>query len=166
MLNKKIEAALNNQINHELTAAYSYLAMEAWFEVANWAGFARWMHLQGLEEHEHARKLFKYVLDRGGKIDLMKIERPHADFKTPRDVFAQAAKLEQDNTKAIHQIFAMATDDHDYATQSMLKWFIDEQVEEEKTTKEITALLDIAGDNQSALLLLNKQFGDRAASQG
>lgn len=164
MLSKKIEAALNKQINHEMTAFYHYLAMESWFERANLTGFARWMHAQGLEELEHCRRVFAYIHDRGGAVELDAIAKPVAKFKNPRDVFAKAAELEHENTRSIHAVYALALDEKDYATQSMLKWFIDEQVEEEKTTHEIEALLAMAGDNQSALLLLNSKFGERAAS--
>ncbi|MFO0972346.1 MAG: ferritin [Phycisphaerae bacterium] len=163
MLSKKIEAALNKQLNHEMTAFYHYLAMEAWFEEHNLSGFANWMRAQGLEELEHCRRIFKYVSDRGGAIDLQAIGKPPSTFKSPRAVFAKAAELETDNTRAIHAVYALAVDENDYATQSAMKWFIDEQVEEEKTTREIEALLAMAGDNQSAMLLLNSKLGERAA---
>lgn len=163
MLTKTILSALNKQINHEMNAAYNYLAMEAWFHSQNLAGFAQWMKVQRDEELEHARKLFDFVHDRGGEVELGSLAKPNGQFTSPRDVFAHAAKLEQGNTKAIHDLYALAVGEHDYATQSMLQWFIDEQVEEEKSTSEITALLEMAGDNQSALLLLNEKFGKRSA---
>ncbi len=162
MLSKKIEAALNEQINHEMEAFYNYLAMEAWFEDANLSGFARWMKVQSAEELDHMRRVFEYINDRGGKVHLEQVNKPTASFKTPREVFARAAELEQANTKSIHRCYALAVEERDYATQTALQWFINEQVEEEKITKEITALLDRAGDEAGALLILNRQFGDRA----
>lgn len=163
MLSKKIEAVLNKQINYELSAWYNYLAMQAWFENANLGGFARWMKMQAAEELQHANRIFEFVHDRGGCVELDKVEKPTATYKTPREVFARATELERQNTKAIHGCYALAAEEKDYATQSHLKWFIDEQVEEEKTTREIEALLEMAGDDQSALFMINRQLGERAA---
>lgn len=165
MLSKKIETLLNKQINHELTAAYNYLAMQAWFESANLAGFATWMRHQATEELQHGMKLFTFLNDRGGNVKLETVEKPTTGYKTPKEVFARAAELEQTNTRSIHELYAAAIEEKDYATQSCLKWFIDEQVEEEKTTKEISALLEMAGDSKSALLHLNAQFGQRAGAE-
>src|SRR5262249_48943164 len=153
------------QIGHEIAAWYNYLAMEAWFESANLAGFARWMQTQAAEELVHTRKLFTFVLDRGGKIDLDKIEKPTVTFKTPRELFTRAAELERQNTRSIYEVYAMAIEEKDYATQSHLKWFIDEQVEEEKITREIEALLEMAGTDQGAIFMLNRQLGERAATE-
>ncbi len=163
MLSKTIEAGLNKQINYEASAWYNYLAMSAWFEHANWTGFAQWMKVQAGEELEHMHRLFTFVNDRGGKVALEKIEKPSADFKQPREVFTRATEMERQNTKSIHALYAVAIEEKDYATQSHLKWFIDEQVEEEKITREIEGLLDLAGNDQSALLMLNRQLGERAS---
>src|SRR5262245_48804321 len=130
MLSKKIEAILNKQINYELSAWYNYLAMQAWFENANWAGFASWMKMQAGEELEHANRIFEFIHDRGGSVELEAVEKPSATYKTPRAVFTRAAEMERQNTKAIHACYALAIEEKDYATQSHLKWFIDEQVEE------------------------------------
>jgi len=162
MLSKKIETLLNKQINHEFTAAYNYLAMKAWFETANLSGFANWMQHQAAEEVEHAMKLFQFVCDRGGQVRLDSVDKPVINYKTPSEVFARATQLEKSNTKSINDLYAAAVAESDYATESHLKWFIDEQVEEEKTTREIEELLDMAGDSRSALLNLNHQLGQRA----
>lgn len=163
MLEAKIETALNKQINHELTAAYGYLAMAAYFETTNLAGFAAWMHKQRQEELEHAMRLFRYVNDRGGRVVLDAVPQPRSDFDSVREVFNRALETEQHNTKAIHDLYGLATQLKDYATQSHLQWFIDEQVEEEKLMNEILSLLELAGDNKAALLALNNQVAKREA---
>lgn len=165
MLSKKIEAGLNKQINHEASAWYNYLAMSAWFEHENWTGFARWMRVQAGEELEHMQRLFNFVNDRGGKVTLETIAQPSVTFKEPREAFTRATEMEQANTKSIHALYAIAVEEKDYATQSHLKWFIDEQVEEEKLTREIEGLLDLAGNDKSALLMLNRQLGERASKE-
>src|SRR5262252_7617650 len=120
MLSQSIEALLNKQINHELNAAYHYLAMRAWFETANLSGFTRWMSQQAQEEVEHAMKIFKFVCDRGGTVSLEAIAKPTTGYNAPQEVFTRAAELERVNTKSIHELYAAALNERDYATQSFL----------------------------------------------
>jgi len=164
VIHDKIEQALNKQIRHEISAAYSYLAMAAYFDQQNLAGFAHWMQHQRQEELEHAMRLFQYVIDRGGKVELETIEKPQSTFNSIKAVFEKSLDLEKINTQAIDELYSLAVDLKDYATQSRLQWFLDEQVEEEKTMSEILSLLEIAGDNKSALLALNNQLGQRASA--
>lgn len=164
MLEAKLEAALNTQINHEIGSAYNYLAMAAHCERQNLSGFASWMMVQRTEELDHAQRLYRYVLDRGGVIDLGAIARPRCDYGSVRDVFNHALEMEQANTAAIHDLYGLAVDARDYATQSHLQWFLDEQVEEEKTMNEVLALVEMAGDEKSAMLVLNSQMAQRNGS--
>ena len=160
-INEQIETAINKQINHELTAAYSYLAMVVYFETINLSGFALWMRKQHEEELAHAGRLFQYLLDRGGKVDLESIPKPLAEFDSVADVFESALAMEQKNTAAINAVYALAKEHNDYATQSHLQWFLDEQVEEEKLMDETLGLVRFAGDDKSALLTLNNQMAQR-----
>ncbi len=165
MLDAKIETALNHQINQEMAAAYNYLAMAAHFEAMNLKGFAQWMYVQRREELEHAERLWTYVLDRGGRLDLAAVNKPKAEFNTVREVFETALKQERQNTKSIHELYELAFELKDYPTQSHLKWFIDEQVEEEKIMEETLGMIDLAGDDKGALLVLNQQFGQRTGDE-
>ncbi len=160
-IDPKIQAAINKQINHEMTAAYNYLAMVVYFEQINLAGFAFWMRKQHEEELAHAAKLFQYLSDRGGKVELEAIPKPSSDFGSVADVFEAALKMEQANTASINAVYALAKDVNDYATLSHLQWFLDEQVEEEKTMEETLGLVRFAGDDKSALLTLNSQMANR-----
>jgi ferritin len=160
-IDPKIQAAINQQINHEMTAAYSYLAMVVYFDQLNLAGFATWMQKQHDEELMHASKLFQYLLDRGGKVELQAIPKPATDYRSVAEVFETALKMEQQNTASINAVYSLAKQLDDYATQSHLQWFIDEQVEEEKTMEETLGLIRFAGDDKSALLTLNNQMANR-----
>lgn len=166
MLSKKIEAAINNQINHEMAAAYNYLAMSAWFEQENLPGFARWMMIQREEELEHALRLYNYLLDRGGTVDLAAVNKPKAKYKSVLDAFKVAMKQEQSNTAAINGLYKLAKAEDDFATLSHLQWFLDEQVEEEKIMDESISMIELAGDDSSAMLMLNEKFGSRAPEDG
>lgn len=165
-IDSKVQDAINKQINHEMTAAYNYLAMVVYFEQINLSGFAYWMRKQREEELEHADKLFQYLLDRGGKVELETIPRPSSDFGSVAEVFETALKLEQANTASINEVYALAKEVNDYATLSHLQWFLDEQVEEEKTMDETLGLVRFAGDDKSALLTLNNQMANRPDESG
>ena len=161
MVKPEIEAALNAQVNQEQAAAHKYLAMAAWFEQENFAGFAAFMRRQADEERTHAMKLFDFLCDRGGRIRLGSIPEPTGDFASCLAVFEEAYRNEQANTKSIHELYALAKQLDDYATQTMLHWFIDEQVEEEQWCEEAIGLLAKAGDNPGALLMLDRQYGSK-----
>ncbi len=158
---KKLQDALNAQIVAEFHSAYVYLSMAAYFEAENWPGFAKWMRVQSREEVEHAMKIFDFVNDRGGRVQLGAIEKPPVRFASPLDAFRKAYEHERKITQKIHKLYDLAVQEGDYPTQVMLQWFIDEQVEEEKITSEAVARLERAGDHPHALLMLDRRFGKR-----
>ena len=161
MIHAEIEAALNAQINQELSAAHSYLGMAAHFDVLNLDGFSRWMSLQHDEERDHAKRLFHYLLDRGGKVQLGAIPAPKIGTGDHVELFEAALAQEQANTRSINELYELATQLKDQATKSHLQWFIDEQVEEEASIEEILGHLALAGKDTAALLYLNDKLGQR-----
>ncbi len=166
MLDSKLQAALNHQINLEFAASFTYLAMSAHFDQINLDGFATWMAHQSEEEQAHAHRLFRYVMDRGGTVELSAIEKPPSDFGTVSDVFERSLEQERENTRAINALYALARDVNDFATMSHLQWFLDEQVEEERQVEDIIGRLEIAAGDPSALLLLDDQIGRKARQDG
>ncbi|MGB1258764.1 MAG: ferritin [Akkermansiaceae bacterium] len=162
MIHKELETAINAQINQELTASYNYLGMSTYFDNENLDGFARWMILQHDEEKIHAMKLLHYLQDRGGKVVLNAIPAPLANYANPLEVFQKALDTEVDNTKSINQLYELALQLNDHATKSHLQWFLDEQVEEEKSIEDIIALLERVGDDSTGLLYLDDKLGARS----
>ncbi|HNS01589.1 MAG TPA: ferritin [Anaerolineae bacterium] len=163
MLNSEIQQALNDQIQKEFHSAYIYLSMSAYFEAENLAGAASWMRKQAGEEQEHALKIFDFILDRGGHVVLQAIGQPAVDFASPLAVFEDAYAHERKVTQSIHDLYALALRQNDYPTQVMLQWFIDEQVEEEKTSSAIMAQLKMVGDSPAALLMIDRQLAARTS---
>ncbi|MGA3246475.1 MAG: ferritin [Bacteroidota bacterium] len=164
MLSKKLQDAINQQINHELYSSYLYLAMSAHFESVNLPGFARWMKVQSEEETEHGMKFFHYVYERGSKVVLEAIAKPPADYKTPIDVMKKVLEHEKKVTGTIEALYELALKEKDYATQVMLHWFIKEQVEEEKNASDIIEMLKNIGDAPAGLAMLDSKVGARAKS--
>ena len=163
MLNKKIEKALNDQLNMELQSAYIYQSMAAYFEGINFKGFAKWMEVQAGEEKEHAKKIYDYIFAKGGKVTLEGIDAPKTSWKNAEEVFKESLGHEQAVTKSIEKIYALARKEDDYATEIFLQWFITEQVEEEDNATSILEKIKLLGANNStSMYLLDKELGARA----
>ncbi|MCL6641738.1 MAG: ferritin [Candidatus Bipolaricaulota bacterium] len=161
MLSKRLEKALNDQIVRELESAYVYLSMCAYFEAQNLRGMAHWMRLQAQEEIKHAMKIFDFVNDRGGRVELGPIAKPPVEFRSPLDAFQKALAHEQKITKCINDLYDLADDEDDYPTEVMLQWFIDEQVEEEKSASEVVEQLKLVGESGAGLMILDQKLGQR-----
>ena len=161
MITKPLQDRLNEQINFELFSAYLYLSMSAHFEAQNLPGFANWMRVQYQEETGHAMKFYKYVLDRNGIVTLKAIAQPATKFKKPLDVFKQVLEHEQKVTSLINKLYELALKGKDYAAQSFLQWFINEQVEEEKNASNIITMLEMIGDSPVSLIVADRQLAAR-----
>ena len=160
-MNKKVEDAINKQINAEIYSAYLYLAMAAYFDGEGLEGFSNWMKIQAQEEMTHAMKFYRYVFERGGKVVMDAIEKPNGEYGSSLEVFEEVLKHEQLVTSLINGLYELAVDEKDYAFQSMLKWFIDEQVEEEGNAQQIIDQVKLAGEKGPGLFMFDKELGAR-----
>jgi ferritin len=161
MLSEKMQAALNNQINAELHSAYIYLSMAAYFADKNLNGFANWMRVQAQEELVHAMKFYDFVVERRGRVLLQAVEAVPTEWPTSLAVFEAAFKHEQKISGMIHEIANLAQDERDHPTSSFLKWFIDEQVEEESSADAVVQQLRLIGDSGAGLFMLDREMGTR-----
>ncbi len=165
MLSKTVQDAMNEQVNNEFYSAYQYLAMAAYCESVNLPGFAQWMRTQSQEETEHAMKFYDFILDRNGRVVLQAIEGPVIEFGSPLEVFEQALEQEQKVTAMINDLYGLAIEESDYASQAFLQWFVTEQVEEEKNAGDIAQTLKMVGDKSETLFLLDRELGQRGNSE-
>ena len=163
MLKDKIQKSLNAQMNFELSSSYLYLAMAAYFEAENLNGFAHWMKLQSGEEYGHAMKIYGYINQRNGRVNLAKIDAPKSEWKSASEVFSETLKHEKSVTKAIDDLVDLTITEKDHATNAFLQWFVTEQVEEEATAMNILDKIKMVGDNKNGLFLLDRELGMRAA---
>ena len=150
-LTKKMQAALNQQITDELYSSYLYLSMAAYFEKEGLKGFGAWMRKQTVEEAEHGMKIFDYVLSQGGKVSLDAIKAPQREWKSPATVFEHVYRHERDVTSLIHNLRKTAQKEKDKKTFKFLKWYVDEQVEEEATSLDILKKLKAIGKNKEKM---------------
>ena len=160
-MNARVVEAINRQVNSELSAAYSYLAMAAWCERRKFTGAARWLRLQSQEENMHAMKLFDFLLARDADVDLAVIEQPRQKFKTLAEVFERALEPEMEVSRQIDSLYELAFREKAFAAMVQLQWFLTEQVEEEKTGREIVAKFKLVGSDPASLLDLDRELGAR-----
>jgi ferritin len=160
-IKEKLVKALNEQVNKELYSAYLYQSMAAYFDSKNLEGFSAWMDVQAQEEMVHARKIYDFIQDRGGKVKLTAIAEPKHDWKDALEVFADALEHEEFVTDSINKLVDLAIEENDHAMNNFLQWFVSEQVEEEKTTGDIKDKLELIGDNVQALLSLDEKLAGR-----
>ena len=161
MLTEKMQKALNDQINAEMWSSYLYLSMSAYFEDKGLPGFANWMRVQADEENMHAMKFFDYINERSGRVHLQPIAEVQVEWKSTLDAFEDTLKHEQKVTSLINNLMDIAIEERDHATQSFLKWFIDEQVEEEASVNEILDQLRLVESTGNGLFMLDREMKTR-----
>ena len=163
-MNARVVEAINQQVNSELGASYSYLAMSAWCERQKFVGAARWLRLQSQEEYMHAMKLFDFLLARDCDVELKVVSEPRQRFSSIAEVFEQALHHEQEVSRQIDSLYEIAFREKAFAAVAELQWFLTEQVEEEKTGREIVAKFRMVGNDPASLLDMDRELGSRAGS--
>jgi ferritin len=168
MLNKKIEEALNQQVQKEAFSSVLYLAMASWAEVKGMPGIAGWLYTQSDEERQHMLKFIKYINERGGHAVIPALEQPEKEFPSVKKMFEEVLKHEEYISSSINQIVAICIEGKDYTTQHFLQWFVNEQIEEEASATKILDKINLLGENSLYLfdrdiLSMRKKEGSKAS---
>ena len=166
MIGKKLNDAMNEQIKNELESYYIYLSMAAWLHSKALDGMGHWMRVQAHEEMLHAMKFFNHLIDRGGKVALKDLRQLKAQWKSPREVFQDAFEHEKFISKKINDLMSSARQEKEFASEPLLAWFTDEQIEEESNASKITEQLEMVGADKSGLLMLDRELAARAYPPG
>jgi ferritin len=161
MVSQVVQEAINKQINNELSASYSYLAMSAYCERMNFLGAARWLRSQSGEEYGHGMKLFDFLLARNAVVTLQAVPQPRQDYDSIANVFEQALAQEIEVSRQIDSLYELVFKEKAFAALVELQWFLQEQVEEEKTAREIVAKFRLIGNDPASLLDLDRDLGSR-----
>ncbi len=161
MFSEKISRALCEQINVEFSAAYAYLGMATWCERNAFVGAAAWLRQQYEEEVGHGMKLYHFLLARDCDVELEEIAKPNMKFDSLLAVFEDALEQEQGVSERLERLYQEAFEERAYTTLVELQWFLAEQVEEEKTIRDIVKKLRLVKDDPSALLEIDRALGER-----
>lgn len=152
---------LNKQLNNELCSAYLYLSMSAYLQSQNLSGFSNWMKVQFEEEQAHAMKIYQFIIDRGGKVELADIPSPIQKWTNVIDVFEHVVKHEGEVSETINNIMNISYKENDHATASMLQWFINEQVEEEANVSDVLSRLKMIDGKGTGLFIMDSEMKTR-----
>lgn len=161
MMKQRLQDIINAQVNAEFYSAYLYLSMSAYFQSQNLPGFANWMRVQFQEEQFHALRFFDYISERGGQAILTSFESPKTEWENAIEVFEEVLKHEQHVTSLIYNLVDVAIEERDHASNSFLKWFVDEQVEEEANAESILSQLKLINGQGNGLLMLDRELAAR-----
>ena len=165
MLSKRMEEAMNAQVNAEFWSAYLYLSMSMHFEKEGYKGIANWFAVQFKEEQDHAMIFFNYLQSRGGRVLLEPIAAVDTEWASPLAAFQHTLEHEGKVTALINNLMAMAVEEKDFALQSRLNWFVDEQVEEEENATDLVNKFRMVGDNGYGLYQLDQELAARVYTQ-
>ena len=163
MISEAMNKALNGQIANELFASMSYRQMAFDYDVMGLKVFATKFQGQADEEHDHAMRIARYILDSGGKVVLSALDQPPSDYKSAQAMVEAALASEVKVSKQIYGLMDQAEAEKDHSTRSFLKWFIDEQVEEVSTMSDLLQLVKMAGE--SNLVLVEQRLHEVMATE-
>ena len=163
MLSSVVQDAINQQINHELFASYSYLAMAAWCEHKHFVGCGHWLRVQSQEEYSHAMRLYDFLRMRNGRVVLKPIAAPENEYESLLDIFEKSLEQEERVSKQIDDLYELALNEKAFAALVELEWFVTEQVEEEKTVREVIHKMNLIKDDPASLIDLDREMGERSA---
>ncbi len=165
MLKEKVEKAIIEQIKKEEHSSRLYLAMASWCQHNGYPGAADFLYKQSEEERMHQLKFIHYVNDKAGYATLEPLENPTAKYKSLLDVFEKVLKHEEFITESINGLYEVALKEKDYTTGNFLQWYINEQIEEEKTVHDILDKMRLAGQEASGLFHINNELAALAAAK-
>lgn len=166
MLSKKIEEALNRQIESEAMSSQLYLAMASWAEINGLNGAAKFLYAHSGEEREHMLKLFQYVNERSGHAIVPALKQPPKTFSSLAEVFNQILKHEIAVSSEINKLVDTCLEGKDYTTNNFLQWYVSEQVEEERLAKNIVDRLNLIGNDKGGMYLFDKELEGLASAEG
>ncbi|MCC6493714.1 MAG: ferritin [Pirellulales bacterium] len=164
MLSSVVQDAINDQINYELFSSYSYLSMAAWCQHEQFTGCAKWLRIQSEEEYGHAMRLYDFLLARNCEVKLKPIGAPETKFASVATVFEKALEQEMRVTEQIDSLYELAFHEKAFAALVELEWFITEQVEEEKSAREVVHKFKMVKDDPASLLDLDRELGGRSVT--
>lgn len=162
MISDKMAAKINEQIKNELYSGHLYLAMAAYCSSVDMDGMANFFIIQEQEERFHAMKFYHYVVEQNQDVKIYGLDQPKIDYKSLEEVFDDAWKHEQKVTGLINDLMALAKEEGDYATQSFLNWYIDEQVEEEASMLAILKKIQMVGEKGHGILMIDRELAQRS----
>lgn len=157
MISDRVRDLLIEQIGHELSAHQNYYGISLYFEGQSLKKWARLFHGQSVEEAQHASKIITFLVDNEVSFDLPAIAVGTTHYASAKAAVETALESEIRVTGQFDVLAKAAQDAGDHRSQQFLQWFIEEQVEEERTMRELLDLIDSGINLFAAEQLLESQ---------
>lgn len=161
-MNKRVEEALNQQIEKEASSSQFYLAMASWAENHGLNGTSKFLYSHSDEERFHMLKLIKFVNERGGTALIPGIKTPPTDFESLTNVFTLLLEHELMVTQSINSVVDVCLQEKDYTTHNFMQWYVSEQLEEEALARTILDKLKLIGGDKGGLYLFDRDLENSA----
>ena len=159
MLSKSIQEALNNQVKLEALSSHGYLAMASWSDIQpGLNNVAEYFFIQSDEERQHMLKLMRFINERGGFAMVPPLEQPVVTFKSLKNLFEEFLRHEIEVSNSINELVDLSLSEKDYATHNFLQWYVNEQIEEEKSARVLNEKLEMIGEDKSGLYLFDRDI--------
>jgi ferritin len=142
MASERFVAALTEQIAREFAAAHQYVAIGNYYSAETFPQLASFFYDQAEEEREHAMKMVNYLIDRGVQPDIGAVPSPKGTFGDHVEPIRLALEQERQVTIKISELFEIARETRDYASEQFVQWFVQEQVEEEAAMGDLLAVAE------------------------
>ncbi len=162
MLSKKVETALNKQLELEAYSSQLYLAMASWAEKNGYNGSSEFLYIHSDEEREHMLKLFHYINDRDGYAIVPALNKPPQEFESITAVFEEVLNHEKLISKSINNLVEICVEEKDYTTQYFLQWYVNEQIEEENLAKTNLDKLKLLGESKANMYMFDKEMLEKS----
>ena len=160
-LSEALENAFNAQITLEFQASLVYRQLAIELEIMDLPGMAAWLRHQADEEIVHANKFIDHVADRDNHPRIGATSAPSPTVGSVLDAFQAALAHEERVSASIRDLYRLAESEGDLDARPLLNWFLEEQVEEEATVKEIVGRVKMIDDDGPGLLRLDEELGAR-----
>lgn len=158
MISKKLQTALNDQIQKEAFASNAYLTLATWSEEKGLDGIAEYFYNASADERNHMLEIYKYLNTYGGSAHIKPLKDTTIKLKNLLEVFHYVFDLEHEVTVSINKLTKLAYDENDFATFKFLEAFVLEQQQSEKNVKELIDTIKRVGYDEKSLYYLNKTF--------
>jgi len=167
MLSKAIQDALNKQVQMEAESSQAYLAMASWSEIQpGLEGVSNFFYKQSDEERIHMLKLVRFINERGGFAVVPRLDQPTLTFTSLKKLFEEFLKHELKVSDSINDLVHLSLTEKDYATHNFLQWYVNEQIEEERTARTLNDKLELIGDDKSGLYLFDRDIMNYRGTEG
>ena len=139
--------ALNEQIGNEMEASLHYISIACFLSSQTLPELADVFYSQAEEEHEHAMKFVRFILDVGGRVEIPALAAPKWDFSSAEECLAVSLAAEKSLTEQVNDLVRLASGEANHLALRFLDYFVAEQLEEVNKMASLLTQVQRAGED-------------------